>query len=217
MASGFEGSDTRARLLEAGSEVFADVGYRSATLREICRRAEANNAAINYHFRDKEQLYCAVIEELLEKAQGVLPYLAVDADAPPEEKLYAFVRASLHSLLGSGRMARLLKLMSHEMSEPTPALDLIVEKVVRPVSEALGGIVRELLGPEADQRTVTDCARSIMSQCVTYDHSQAIIVRLGHYTEFDDATIEHLAHHIVSFSLGGIRALAGRLNRAVNS
>ena len=55
--------ETNGRLLAAATEVFADVGYRAATLREICRRGNANIAAVNYHFRDKEQLYMAVLPD----------------------------------------------------------------------------------------------------------------------------------------------------------
>jgi AcrR family transcriptional regulator len=210
MSSGSTNPETRLRLLEAASEVFAESGYRAATLREICRRAEANSAAVNYHYGDKQRLYFAVVEHAMHVAEDQLPYKHVDPASPPEEKLRAFVRAALRQFLGSGQPTRLLKLMAQEMVEPTPGLDLIVEKVVRPVNMALSQIVEELLGPAADHRLIGDCVGSIMAQCASYYHSQPFIVRLGRYSSFDDETIEHLADHIAEFSLGGIRAQAKR-------
>ena len=54
---------TKARLLEAAGEEFAEKGFELARVRAICERAGANLAAVNYHFGDKEQLY---VEALLE-------------------------------------------------------------------------------------------------------------------------------------------------------
>ena len=48
---------TRQRVLETAVEVFAEHGFRKTTVRDICKRANANVAAINYHFRDKEGLH----------------------------------------------------------------------------------------------------------------------------------------------------------------
>ncbi len=51
------GVATRKRLLAAAGRVFKEKGYHGATIAEICRVAEANIAAVNYHFSDKETLY----------------------------------------------------------------------------------------------------------------------------------------------------------------
>ena len=50
-------TNTKERLLKAASEIFAEKGFRDATVAEICEAAEANIAAVNYHFGNKETLY----------------------------------------------------------------------------------------------------------------------------------------------------------------
>ena len=106
------------------------------------------------------------------------------------------------------------------MVEPTPALDLAVEKAARPMRDILAVIVAELLGSAAKPILIRDCVASIISQCVYYHHSEAIIQRLHHLDVHDPATIEQLAEHVYRFSLGGVRAIAeGLVARAddVNS
>lgn len=57
--------DTRDRLLNAALRVFADQGIALATLREITEEAGANVAAVNYHFRSKDELTRTVLETVL--------------------------------------------------------------------------------------------------------------------------------------------------------
>src|SRR4051794_4839994 len=112
----FTGSaETRKRLLQAAGEVFAEQGYRRATVRDICSRAGANVAAINYHFGDKERLYRAVLGHGLAVAlEKYPPLFGVAAGAPAEDRLRAYIRSLLHRLLGEGAPAWHGKLMSRE-------------------------------------------------------------------------------------------------------
>jgi AcrR family transcriptional regulator len=52
---------TRKRLLQAATRLFADNGYRGASVRDICNLAGANPGAVSYHFGGKRQLYRAVL------------------------------------------------------------------------------------------------------------------------------------------------------------
>ena len=67
--------DTRTRLLQAGGEIFAQYGFRAATVRRIARKAQANVAAVTYHFAGKEGLYLAVLEHTFATAQSKYPAL----------------------------------------------------------------------------------------------------------------------------------------------
>lgn len=49
--------DKSQQFLEAAGEVFAERGFKAATIQEISQRANANIASAYYHFRDKESLY----------------------------------------------------------------------------------------------------------------------------------------------------------------
>lgn len=56
---------TRIRLIEAASQVFANLGVQGATTREIARVAGVNEVTLFRHFTSKEQLLKAVIENAL--------------------------------------------------------------------------------------------------------------------------------------------------------
>ena len=51
---------TRDKILSAAGEVFAEQGFEGATIRAITERAGVNVAAVNYHFRDKAELYTRI-------------------------------------------------------------------------------------------------------------------------------------------------------------
>ena len=54
---------TRERLLQAATRLFADNGYRGASVRDICNLAGANPGAVSYHFGGKRQLYRSVLRQ----------------------------------------------------------------------------------------------------------------------------------------------------------
>lgn len=211
--------ETRARLLDAAGQVFAERGFRAATVREICKLAGANVAAIHYHFGDKESLYTIVLKDSYKAAlQKYPPLLDIPANAPPRERLRAFIRSILFRVFDDGRPAWHGKLMLREMTEPTHALDELVRNGIRPLFEMLQSIVREL-AREAEPKTspstklVIAGARSIVGQCTFYKFTQPVIERLTPDQSFDRETVEEIADHITEFSIHGIVATAKRARR----
>jgi TetR/AcrR family transcriptional regulator, regulator of cefoperazone and chloramphenicol sensitivity len=200
---------TRQRLLEAAGEVFAERGFRAATVRDICQRAGANIAAVNYYFGDKERLYAAVLQYTFRSAmQKYPPTLGLGAAATAEERLQAFIRSFLLRLLGEGLPAWHGKLIARDMAEPTRALDALVDEAIRPEVELLMSIVHDLLGRDPSPRRVWRCAASIIGQCLFYHHARPVIMRLDPEQKFDSEAIEQLVDHITRFSLSALRQFA---------
>ncbi len=200
---------TRQQLLDAAGEVFARAGFKAATVREICERAGANIAAVNYHFGDKEKLYRAVLKETYRTAVAKYPAdFGLHENATPEERLRAFVHSLLLRIFSDGPSAQHGKLMAREMMEPTGALDAVVKEDIRPLSEVLQSIVGDLLGPGATAETRRFCANSVVSQAVFYHHCRPVVSRIFPKLKFDAAGIECLTSHITDFSLAAIKSLA---------
>lgn len=62
----FNLENTRDRLIKVAMEMFAEFGYDKTSIRELARKADANIAAINYHFGGKDGLYQAVLEYIVD-------------------------------------------------------------------------------------------------------------------------------------------------------
>ena len=199
---------TRARLLDAAREVFSQRGFQGATVREICRRAEANGAAVNYHFGSKDGL--------LAEALNFAPLAALqkaNANECPEVRLRLFIRDFMLMMLDEKNPSSQCRIMARELADPTPALDKIVREAIAPLHAFLGKLVREILnedavGDKVGEPELRRCVYSILGQCVFYRHSHPVLQRLHHTQRYSHKEIEAIAEHIVEFSLSGIRRLS---------
>lgn len=206
--------DTRARLLEAAGEVFAERGFKAATIREIVERAGANLAAVNYHYGDKDALYGEVLRYSARTSLERFPAGGgVSEDAPAEDRLGGFVRNFLLRCLGAGGPDGACwewrgRLMAREMADPSPFLHEIIEQILRPVVVQLGQLVQEVAGHTLSEREMWLCANSIVAQCVFYKQWEQVGERF-HRDLLPPAPerIDLLAEHITRFSLAALRGI----------
>jgi len=202
---------TRQRVLEAAGEVFAARGYAKATIREICKLAGANLAAVNYHFHDKNALYEAVLDNGYKLAlEKYPPDGRLAASATPEQRLHAFVRSFFLRLFAEGAPACHGRLMARELAEPTGVLDKKVEQHVRPLFKLLSEILREIAGAEMPEAALKRCARSVVAQILFYRHAQPVLQRLEPELKLTAQGIEPLAQHVTEFSVAALRSIARR-------
>ncbi len=197
-------ASTRARILEVAAGLFAEHGFRRVTVRDICHAARVNVAAVNYHFGDKLGLYQEVVQSAIDAMRATTDAARRAGEGlPVEQRLARFVGAFVERLLtGSGTVHRLIH---REITDPTPALDRLVEEGVRPRVKYLSGIVAEVLGCAPSDERVQRSVFSIQAQSLAVA-ANPITARLGFAPTRADAAA--IADHITRFSLAGMRGLA---------
>jgi len=206
--------DTRRRLLAAAGDVFAEHGFRAATVRDICQRAGANVAAVNYHFGDKERLYRALFESTLHESLAQYPpEYGLGPNATSEDKLHAFVLSFLLRILSPDKPRSLMRMVMREMTEPTGVLQHVCQAVHVPLFAKLRGIVSEIADGALDDRDLQACCHSVVAQCVFYKHAEPVLTAMGHPIPDDTDSIRRLAEHVSTFAVAGIRARASDARR----
>lgn len=75
-------SDTKAKILEAATSVFSEIGFAGARVDEIAERAGVNKAMLYYHVGGKDELYAAVLTETIDKAYEAIRAASASSDDP---------------------------------------------------------------------------------------------------------------------------------------
>jgi TetR/AcrR family transcriptional regulator, regulator of cefoperazone and chloramphenicol sensitivity len=195
---------TSDRLLQAAEAEFAIDGFRKTTVQAICKRAEANIAAVNYHFGSKENLYRAVVDRARLALEADFPLPVDSGDAAAE--LREFIGTMLGRLLSTGRHAWIARLWAMELVDPSPVMDVVVAMIVSPAHRRLRGIVSALTGRSDDDPVVWRLTASVVGQCLFYHIARPVISRLGRTVPSEAPDIQRLADGIARFSLAGILA-----------
>ena len=67
-----ENKETRQHLLDCAKKEFLEKGYMKASLRNICKEAGVTTGALYFFFKDKEDLFGALVEEPLKKLYAAM-------------------------------------------------------------------------------------------------------------------------------------------------
>ncbi|MCA9113693.1 MAG: CerR family C-terminal domain-containing protein [Planctomycetaceae bacterium] len=200
--------DSRTRLLNAAGEIFAVKGFQSATVREICSRAGANIAAINYHFGDKEKLYIEAVKQAHRLRKEQVPMPVWPEGTPPEARLRDFIETMVRRMAVREMAPWHHQLMMREMASPTRACLEMVEESIRPEHERLVALLRELLPPDVTRLQVDRTAFSIIGQCMFYKFGASVgRILLGDEPYARMAEPASIAEHIARFTLDAISCL----------
>jgi AcrR family transcriptional regulator len=198
LKSSNRGDSTREALLEAATEVFAREGFHAVSLREIAQKAGANQALIGYHFRNKEGIYLAVFERMVEQMRKRLGPQELE-QLLQEELVPGQVDRYLQPILRM--LDGLVLMMAHEQSEawaklitreqqsPTAAFEGLFGGYLGGMIEALSCLVQRIrLNDTPEQARLL--VATLMGQALAIRVSRAGVMRLLQWEEIGSREIE---------------------------
>lgn len=196
-------AEPRQRLLEAALAEFADNGFDAASVRDICKRAGMNVAAVNYYFRDKESLYIEAVK--LAHVCSSRPLPEMPADISPREMLVQFIHGMAHQMHAPASPAA-MKLMMREMAHPGKAGHVVVEEFIRPMAFRLRDILRAIF-PDLPEPRLLMVGFSVIGQLLFYRQNRPIAELIFGKEHVSALTAEMVAEHVTKFTLASLEGV----------
>lgn len=155
--------NSKSRILEAATTLFAQKGFDGTSIREICKKANVNLCMISYYWGGKQELYNGIIENLLEKqieySKGFLDLNKNPKDMSIDEctSLLTTIADKFVDFFYTNISSDLIILLLKEQQRP----DFIVKS---PVLDYMRSVVARVLNREPDDRLVIFKTLFMLSQ-----------------------------------------------------
>lgn len=189
--TGSRAARTRLAILDAAEQLFAERGFDATRLEDVAVQVGIKRASIVYHFRDKRELYGAVLESVFRDFLGELE-IALSSSAPLAQRIESAVSAWVATV---GRRPTLARLLLREVADAHPLRETALLDQTRPFFELVQREVFERSGKEAAQLATIDpihLASTIAGATVFFVAAMPTLVPgLG----FDPVSPDHLESH----------------------
>ncbi|EDM27498.1 transcriptional regulator, TetR family protein [Lentisphaera araneosa HTCC2155] len=189
--------NTKTRILIAASRVFSEKGYENTTVQDICTACDANIAAVNYHYKSKENLYQTVWTHLYKINEETNKELFRD-DLDPELQLRQFVSNRIKSTMDEGELAYLSKLISYELNSPSSSYEYLFETYIEERCNWILNLINRLSGKTLPESSLAHIFFFINSP----------IIRLNDHLAnkaTNDIDEDEMIENMYNYILGGIK------------
>jgi TetR/AcrR family transcriptional regulator len=123
------GLDVRERILRVALEYFGTFGFEGTSTRAVAERAEVTHTLVLYHFKSKDQLWIATVEDALKGYALTLNELTATASkSDARETLTKFIEQFVRM---SAARPQIHRLMTMESNQTTKRLEYIIDHFVR--------------------------------------------------------------------------------------
>ncbi len=192
-----DGLETRQKILQAASKLFAASGFKQTTNAEISQLSGVNSALISYYFGDKEKIYREAWEFSLEESLARYPLNGgVSPEAPVVERLAGVLAATIsHNMdlecYDNG-------ILQQEIASRTGLLDDIHEKTVMALRETLLPLVAEYVKRDVDDDEVRQAVLSLVALTIVPISKIQCIEKSSPYMYQVSKRIEHVCCFAIS-------------------
>lgn len=207
---------TRRRLLDAGLQAFGESGFDAVSTRKLANMAEANQAAIPYHFGGKKELHLAVVEDLVATVQQSIGATASTIQARLErgpisleegEPLIAeLVQKMVGFLVGTDQSRHRATFVIRELIQPSQAFDLLYDGYMRQIHTIVTRLVAALLDEDPKSKTSILRAHALIGQVLVFGAGRELILRRTNWKDFNDAHLKQVAEIVIETFIASIRA-----------
>ncbi|MDE2263962.1 MAG: CerR family C-terminal domain-containing protein [Gammaproteobacteria bacterium] len=187
------GEHTRQRLLEAGIELFAELGYERASTRAIARRAGVSLPALQYYFGGKEGLHRACAQYITEDVRSRLDpaaervRLTLGRHDLTRAELLELLRAVVEPFLeglATERPESWALFFARAQGEHSAAFEAIFQQIGGRLLATVMEIVSRILGRSAAAPEVAIRAVVIVGQLTLVRRARPIMLRTLGWPDF---------------------------------
>lgn len=206
---------TRERLLETAGEIFGEKGFDRATGKEICARAGANVAAINYYFGSIDGLYREVLEEAQRR---FITFDAIQAAVATKKgaraKLRALIDLAAQRLTAPVSTSWIFRVLAREMAAPSPIFLPIRQREIPPRAALMKWLVSEIVGLPPEHPAVARSALSIIAPFAMLSIAdRSILERAFPNLPLKEDGAQALADHLYSYAMAGLAEVRRRAGK----
>jgi AcrR family transcriptional regulator len=119
---------TAQRILDAAEDLFAEKGYSATSLGDVADRVGIRSPSLYNHFKNKEALYQAVLDRLLEDFSA--PLAELDSGPVTQERVMNWLDTIVRQHHSNPNLARLLQ---HAALSGGPHTGELIDRLFRPM------------------------------------------------------------------------------------
>ena len=191
MGSRGQPEESRAAILHAAAQEFAQHGIAGARTDAIARAAHVNKALLYYYFKDKETLYGAVLTEAFSGLKDAI-FRALDQDVTPREKMLSYVCTYFDFIASHQLYPRLMQReMMRAKEGQSQYIDKVIKEYIQPIFLRVSEVMRAGIA-EGDFRPVNPVhfVPSMVAMIVFYFSSAPVMQKI---VGFNPLTPERIA------------------------